>query len=112
MATNDKILQVEVVGEFEMSQPFPRRLLVNQENFTRPIQAATAATDGIHSELETLLLVSQCRRKIQKDCAIGRNSTGYGCSVTKTAVVNPGTTRVPVWVLNDDWPTIGSLECR
>jgi len=41
---------------------------------------------------------------------IGRNSTGYGCPVTKTAVVNPGTTRVPVWALNDDWPTIGSVE--
>jgi hypothetical protein len=42
---------------------------------------------------------------------VRKRDFSYGCSVTKTAVVRDGTTKVPVWVLKDDWPTIGSAEC-
>jgi hypothetical protein len=46
----------------------------------------------------------------QLEYAIVQNSTGYSRPDTNTAVVSAGTLTVPVWELNDDWPTIGSVE--
>ena len=57
-----------------------------------------------------MAVVAQFYTWTQMECAIGQNLTGYSRPVTNTAVVSAGTLTVPVWELNDDCPTIGSVE--
>jgi hypothetical protein len=57
-----------------------------------------------------MAVVAQFYSWTQMEYAIGQNSTGYSRPVTNTPVVSAGTLTVPVWELNDDWPTIGSVE--